>query len=162
MKILSKGAVISPCGDYRYVLTRPIQQTTPAHKPCLFAMLNPSTADANTDDRTISRCIGFATAWGCSSLTVVNLFAYRSTNPAALLTVDDPHGPDNSHHIADQLDRHRNSLIIVAWGARRIAQNAPAQKAFRSTPVLCLQKTASGAPKHPLYVNGDTTPISWP
>ena len=51
-----KAANISPCGRYRYTLSR----TWGDARPLAFVMLNPSTADANVDDPTIRRCIGFA------------------------------------------------------------------------------------------------------
>ena len=76
-----KSAEISPCGLYRYSLTRKWE----AWKGTVnFIMLNPSTADAQEDDPTIRRCIGFAKAWGYGGIVVTNLFAYRATNPKEL------------------------------------------------------------------------------
>ena len=37
--------------------------------------LNPSTADENENDPTITRCINFAKSWGYGSVCVTNLFA---------------------------------------------------------------------------------------
>src|SRR5690606_18576726 len=90
-------ARFSPCGQYRYLLTRPIP--APFWKPdageAVFVMLNPSTADASEDDPTIRRCIGFAKEWGCTGLTVANLYALRSTDPKGLWKHRDPVGPEN-------------------------------------------------------------------
>ena len=47
-------------------------------------MLNPSTADADHDDRTIGRCISFAKREGCGGLIVGNLFQLRATDPDEL------------------------------------------------------------------------------
>src|SRR5262249_14212908 len=88
-----RAAVISDCGRYRYSLTR--RWGDAAEPRALFVMLNPSTADAEQDDPTIRRCIGFAKAWGMGSLEVVNLYALRATDPAALLSAPDPIGPKN-------------------------------------------------------------------
>jgi hypothetical protein len=84
-------AVISPCGRYRYRLERRFDH---GPKVTTFIMLNPSTADAEHDDQTIRRCLGFARAWRCSKLVVVNLFAWRATAPAELKGVEDPVGPE--------------------------------------------------------------------
>src|SRR3990167_7612004 len=93
------SAIISPCGSYRYTLHRPIPSILRWVKPLLCIMVNPSTADATKEDPTVRRCIGFAKDMGATSLTVVNLFAFRSASPKALATMDDPVGPDNDRHI---------------------------------------------------------------
>jgi hypothetical protein len=51
---------LSDCGTYRYELWR--RWAEGPH--VLFVMLNPSTADAVTDDATIRKCIGYAKRWG--------------------------------------------------------------------------------------------------
>lgn len=68
--------MISDCGQYRYKLTR---RWGDGEQKGLFIGLNPSIADAEIDDPTIRRCIGFSSRFGCDELVVVNLFAYRAT-----------------------------------------------------------------------------------
>ena len=53
-------------------------------------MLNPSGADAQVNDPTITRCINFALSWGYGRLEVVNLFAYRTSKPSLLKQVTEP------------------------------------------------------------------------
>lgn len=148
-------ADISPCGKYRYTLTRTWDDTLPV---LVFCMLNPSTADANQDDPTIRRCIGFARREGCGGIAVVNLFAWRATDPDALPVVDaDKSGPENTEHIASMSAGRR---VVVAWGAHHSAHPhivLPFIARLRESAasVHCLGTTKSGAPRHPLYVRGD-------
>ena len=65
---MQRTAVISADERYRYLLRR---DWTPGDTLGVI-MLNPSTADAQVDDATIRRCIGFAGAHGCGSLLVAN------------------------------------------------------------------------------------------
>ena len=71
----------------------------------VWVMLNPSTADASTDDATIRRVLRFSDDWDYGSVRVVNLFAYRSTQPRLLWTLDDPIGPMNDEHIQREVRR---------------------------------------------------------
>ena len=83
-KSTTTGAVISDCGNYRYLLTREISEPLFSRGPaCCFVMLNPSTADAQQDDPTGRRCMGFARREGCVGLSVVNLYGLRATKPAS-------------------------------------------------------------------------------
>ncbi len=85
------GAVIK--GDYRYLLWR---EWNSSSKTVSFIMLNPSRADAEINDPTITRCINFAQAWNYDRLEVVNLFAYRTSSPSKLKQVVEPIGKDNA------------------------------------------------------------------
>lgn len=152
-------ATISPCGRYRYDLTRR-WGTGPV---ALWVMLNPSTADADQDDPTIRRCRGFSTAWGCGGLVVVNLFAYRATKPAALNAVRDPCGPDNWATIDRWLWSPDVDIAVAAWGASWEKVDQPRlhvehMAARVGRHLVCLGRTKAGHPRHPLYVRGDTAP----
>jgi len=149
-----KAAEISACGRYRYTLTR---EWLTGAGTVLFVMLNPSTADASQDDRTIGRCIGFAQRWGYQRLAVVNLFALRSRDPDELLRADDPVGPDNDGWIGALAGAA--DLTVCAWGAHKAARAARADDVMdmlADAPVYCLGTTAGGLPNHPLYLPGDT------
>src|SRR3989449_11540410 len=110
-------ACFSRCGTYRYALWR----RWAAGPQVLFVMLNPSTADAQRDDPTIRRCIGFARRWGCGGIEVVNLFALRATDPRRLRYTRDPVGPENVAHLARAAGRA--SLVGAAWGADPAARS---------------------------------------
>lgn len=112
---MDKTAVISECGTYRYHLTRYWGNGA----ALLFVMLNPSTADANLDDPTIRKCIGFAERNGCEGIEVVNLFAFRATDPRELKRAGYPIGPENNAIIrSTAMDvAERGGRIVCAWGA---------------------------------------------
>lgn len=155
------SAVISPCGKYRYVLTRSLHSVCRWYRPILFIMLNPSTADAEVDDPTIRRCMKFGESFNMTHLTVVNLFAYRATDPNILARAKDPIGPDNDQHLIDQIEKHRNSLIIAAWGAHPFAKERGESLARRLGPFQCLGTTKDNAPRHPLYLPADAEWKEW-
>jgi len=148
--VLQSSAVISDCGQYRYQLGRRWGDGP----SCVFIMLNPSTADAEKDDPTIRRCIGFAKREGCGGLIVVNLFAFRATQPEVLLSAADPIGPENDAYIADALSKE-SGPIIAAWGAWGDGRRGRIVAARFPGRLQALGATKDGRPRHPLYVRGD-------
>lgn len=150
-------AFISECGRYRYALTRDVAPLT-GEGTCTFIMLNPSTADAEQDDPTIRRCIGFARSWGFARLKVVNLFAFRSTDPRELLACGDPSGPENLCTIAKVVGG--SDLVVCAWGAFPLAGAEHVRLVLELIGgPHCLGLTANGSPRHPLYVRADAEPM---
>ena len=145
------GALLSPCGRYRYRLTR---EWLMGEGTVLFVMLNPSTADAETDDPTIRRCIGFAQRWGFRGLAVGNLFAWRATDPRELRQAIDPVGPENDRHLVEM--SHAANAVIAAWGAGGGRRGQYALRLLRGT-VEHLGLTKQGYPRHPLYLRADAT-----
>lgn len=152
-----KHATLSPCGQYRYTL---IRQWGDGPR-CCFIMLNPSTADAQEDDPTIRRCLGFARHWRFGSLIVVNLFAYRATDRNALARVPDPVGPDNDRHI--QRAAVGSGRVVCAWGTwgSLFDRQRIVAEALAWGPLHCLRTTGGGFPQHPLYCLSDTRPVLW-
>lgn len=155
-----KSADISPCGRYRYLLSRTWDASLPR---CGWIMLNPSTADAVEDDPTIRRCVAFAKAWGCGGIEVANLFAMRSPYPGVLIEADDPVGPENDQRILAVASRCQP--LVAAWGqmgslmgreTKVVAMIEQLRLRRRDVPKLqCLGTTQSGRPRHPLYIRGD-------
>ena len=152
-----RDALISPCGQYRYSLVRQWDRTKP-YLP--FVMLNPSTADATIDDPTIRRCMSFARREGCGGVVVVNLSAFRATDPKRLRQVDDPIGPLNRQVIYDAVTvaAEAGVPVICAWGVNDITRAASVALIMAreaGAQIMCLGKTTDGHPRHPLYVRGD-------
>lgn len=153
---IERDAVISDCGKYRYLLRRSWDHDKPR---ALFVMLNPSTADAQIDDPTIRSCYRLVNALGYGSFEVVNLFAWRATDPNDLAASPDPIGnPKNADVVCAALGRC--DMAICAWGAHwRAAQRADLMvstiRGYKPA-AYCLGVTKSGAPKHPLYIKTGT------
>lgn len=154
-----KGAVLSECQSYRYLLTRTWEDGKP-HLP--FLMLNPSTADDEVDDPTIRRCVAFGRREeGVGGIVVANLYAFRATKPKDLWAAKGKVsivGPENEKYIYGiARDAIAYGLpVVCAWGAAPVAGHFTIQrlKSLGARPV-CLGRTKSGAPRHPLYVRGD-------
>jgi hypothetical protein len=154
---LHGDAVLSNDRTYRYRLTRAWGEGQRA----TFIMLNPSIADEKMNDRTLGRCIGFAKRWGLGGLNVVNLYALRATNPADLWRAADPVGPENDRYLRDA--GATGEPLIAAWGAYAKQDRVRDVLAFPGfNKLTCLATTKRGYPRHPLYLDGALTPISWP
>lgn len=149
-----KSARLSDCGDYRYELWRRWDSDDPV---CVMIGLNPSTADAVTDDPTIRKCVKIAKREGCGSLCMINLFAYRTPRPKVLKKVSDPFGPENDETLERLL--RGAGLVIAAWGKDGSWQGAD-QRVYGMIPygrrIMCLGRNEDGSPKHPLYLKADT------
>ena len=153
-----KSAILSEENTYRYSLTR----TWDINKPiCCFIGLNPSTADANEDDPTIRRCVNFANQWGYGELIMINLFAFRATNPNEMKAViGSAIGPKNNNFIKCATDDA--DLIIAAWGNHGSYLCRDSQvRMLISKPIYHLGLTTKNQPKHPLYLKSTTVPTLW-
>ncbi|MBE9177656.1 DUF1643 domain-containing protein [Oculatella sp. LEGE 06141] len=147
---MKMGATFDVTGTYRYSLWRSWETVAPQ---VAFVMLNPSTADARTDDATIRRCIRFAQTWGYGSLEVVNLFALVATHPTQLQMRVDPVGAENDQYLLAA--GQRATTIILAWGNwGKLYQRDQAvlQLLAPYANLYCLGMNQTGQPRHPLYV----------
>jgi hypothetical protein len=144
-------------------------------------MLNPSTADAFDDDPTIRKCVGFAKRWGQGGIQVVNLYAYRATDPKELKLAHargvNVVGPENDQAIVDAMRVRLGGKIVAAWGGKcrtprrglmrdrtvlAVARCSRVPNAYKRNPILCLKRSAStGFPWHPLYVSYETIPTPY-
>ncbi len=163
---LAEGSWESPDGAYRWLLWRTFAFRGD-QPPLGFVMLNPSTADATTDDPTIRRCLGFAHREGAGGIIVVNLVPYRATDPDDLR--------DSLEAGIDVLSVRENERaceavlgiagpVIFAWGAGiRPWMDAAARRMRQEFPSRwCLGKTKTGEPRHPLMVRRDQPLVKYP
>ena len=155
--VIEAGAEISPCGRYRYVLTRKWAEDGPLH---VWIGLNPSTATEEVDDPTIRRCVDFSERWGAGEIAMVNLFALRSTDPRELRRAEDPIGPKNEDRLGVWCQKgcQKAGKIIAAWGNHGDLHDRGRQVSRRmdslwlkNNGVFCLGQNRGGQPVHPLY-----------
>lgn len=171
-KDILRAAEFSANRVYRYSLGRAWSTGLPH---LVVIGLNPSTADEKRDDPTIRRCVGFARKFGYGGVRVVNLFAYRSTEPGALRQAADPVGPDNFTAIRKAVEdclcrsagpgRTVPSRVLCAWGNHGVYrdQDQAVMEWLKDLDVekVCLGVTKHGSPKHPLYLPGGITPLPY-
>jgi hypothetical protein len=155
-----QGAWFSECRRYRYALWRLTEPPGhPTRTPLVFCALNPSTADADDNDKTVTKMEGFAKRLGyAGGIIVINVFAFVSTDPAGLRSVDDPIGPLN--HVALSLLAHRRD-VVASWGGVHAVHRPRVLDVARelrvwATRLCCLGRTAAGQPRHPSRLAYDT------
>jgi hypothetical protein len=153
---MKTGALFSPCNQYRYRLWREWEEGAGV---LAFVMLNPSTADETANDPTVERCQRRAKAMGYRRLEVLNIFAFRSTDPQALYSHHDPVGPANDYHIlriASVVD-----MIVLGWGAHGAlnGRGNNVMDMLRGYKPHALRITKDGHPGHPLYIGYKVQPL---
>jgi len=135
-------------------------------------MLNPSTADADDDDHTIRRVVGFTHREGYPAAVVVNLWGLRATDPKDLHARRTAYEPKNIAVVSSWV---RGRDVVVAWGAN--ATEGPAMQRVKlalqhARSVRCLGLTKGQAcnsgcarvgrqPLHPLRLRSDTPLRPW-
>jgi hypothetical protein len=140
------GAHFSADRKYRWSLRRIWQPAAPL---VCYVLLNPSTADETLNDPTVSRCQTRALNDGFGGLLVVNIFAWRSTDPADLYQIIDPVGGlPNDMAITDAA--LESDLVVCGWGKHGALRD-------RGKEVLELIRRAGKVP-HALRINSDGSP----
>lgn len=169
LRVGKKGAAIfSEDGRRRRWLMRAL---SPSEKRVGFIMLNPSKADADDNDPTITRCEGFARREGAGSIEVANLADIIETDSKKLAEI--ARRGDTTDASSRYYMRHvlGCDLVIGAWGghpwavgklALLMMQEFGAEGAVSALGLKCLGKTKKGAPNHPLYLPALQQLEPWP
>lgn len=156
----ASAAVYSPCELYRYSLTRVWDVGA---ERVLFIMLNPSTATEVQNDPTVERCERRARALGFGAFRVLNIFAYRATDPRDMKRAEDPVGPGNDAAMLDGLEWA--DAVVCAWGTHgeHRGRGPAVAGLLRGTgrDLLHLGLSKAGHPKHPLYIGYAVQPMIW-
>jgi hypothetical protein len=153
-------AVFSPCKRYRYLLGWPAKEG--GHGVALFVLANPSTATAEQTDPTVARCIAYATRWGYEWCHVVNVRAWRETDPDKLPADPEAIGPENDEAIRDAV--RQATIVVCGWGKLGGDRGLAALRIIREVggSPLALKLNLDGSPAHPLYQRSAARPFPVP
>lgn len=155
--LMRRTAVISECGLFRYLLER-IWGDEP---PLPFCCLNPSRADAEIDDPSATRMMGFSRREKAGGTLLANVHAFRATVPKDMRASIDPFGPDNESYLmmVAAAAAQTGMPLVCAWGASgdMLGGATKAMQIFRTVGcrTVCFGITSNGMPRHPLYVRAD-------
>lgn len=154
-KIQYSKARFSKNKCHRYFLERCWNKKKPA---LMIIGLNPSTADAINNDPTVARCINFGKTWGYGRIYMMNIFAYRATNPIIMKAAKNPIGKENDKWLVRVAAR--SDMILAAWGNHGFYLDRDIQiiTLLKKYKLFCLDKNVTGCPKHPLYCKQSLKP----
>lgn len=148
--------IFSEDRKYRYVLKHSWTDFFDVEeKPIAWIALNPSTADENKLDPTLTRIKKFSSKFGFNTFYMLNLFAYRSTDPNNMLIQEDPIGKDNDIWIKNICGKC--NVVVCCWGTlgnHRKRQN-DVLNLVKDYNLNYLSLNKDGTPKHPLYLNSN-------
>ena len=161
---MNRSAWLSKCEKHRFTLKREWR-----NEGLLYGYfgINPSTADANLDDATVRKWIGFTERNGGRGFIVGNVFSLRSPNVKDLALSADPTTPENDHHL-EQIIR-KVDVLVPCWGnlskvPKRLHEhfgNLMFKLLESGKPVKCFGLTKSGDPKHPLMLGYSTELVEY-
>ena len=157
--MIKTKAIFSDCGRYRFLLSKEWGNLP----PLIFIMLNPSTATEMKNDPTVERCEQRARRMGFGGVTILNLFALRSTDPRQLYLQPDPIG--RAFNDALILENTQEGTIICGWGTHgnHLGRGETVRWMLfdRGRTLHHLGLNRDGTPKHPLYRGYDINPQEW-
>lgn len=162
--LMKRRVVFSECGLFRYLLEHDFGGTGPVIS---LGMVNPSLANGEKNDPTMTKVDGFATRLGASKVTVWNPFARIAKDIRDLRHVADPIGPENDAYIAKAIEGA--DIHIVAWGPLSKLPK-PLRGRWRSVvdvllkagaKPMCWGTALDGHPRHPLMLAYATPLVPW-
>lgn len=169
IEYIAASASLSPGRYYRWELRR---RWAEGGKRVCWIMCNPSTALGRLpngkilDDHTIRKCVGFSKRWGANALIVVNLFAFRASDPRTVETiirldgVAKAIGPGNGHKIVQAV--RRSQITVAAWGGLLKPWSTERGQLLQALGLQCLGVNHDGSPRHPLLTPYAQELEPWP
>jgi hypothetical protein len=157
-----------PHGVHRFMLSRPIAPML-GSRPLVSIGLNPSIADANRNDPTIRKEIGFAQRWDLHYYVKGNASSIVATDPKAMKRarkLGSDNLPNNDRWLAAMIElvRVHEGVFLAAWGQhidRKRQMAIAAMLTAAGVTAKCLGTNDDGSPKHPLYLKWTTPLVDW-
>lgn len=148
--------------EYRLTLYRDWDGASADDLCVVFVGMNPSVADVEGNDPTVTRDIGFAKSFGFKRYWKLNICDFRATYPTDLV----------KPFVIPRSDKNLDTIRHICKGAAQIimcygVMHKPLQHyAFETVRALeadghrlwCLGTTLHGHPRHSLYLRADTKP----
>lgn len=133
---------------YRYLLRWPTGHDN--EWSACFVLANPSTATADKTDPTVARCIAWTKQWGFGWCNVVNVRAWRETNPKLVPADPLAIGPLNDGFIA--IEARCAEVCVCGWGHLGGERGPVVLGVIRRAGAIpmALQLNGDGTPAHPL------------
>jgi len=157
---LENACHFSPDRQHRYSL---VHQWNPlfGERLIMWIGLNPSTADEQQLDPTLTRIRSFSQREGFDGFVMTNLFGLRTPYPEEMMKHADPVGPENDAALLAAAARCEK--IVAAWGVSGVHQSRAEAvvKLFAGRALWCLGTTQDGHPRHPLYVAAKQPLVLW-
>jgi hypothetical protein len=95
---------------------------------------------------------------------MLNLFAFRATDPSEMKKALDPVGPDNDKHLLAEAKAAER--VIACWGDHGVFLNRDnhvcALLRGAGIQLECLIKNKNRTPHHPLYLAPDIQTVPFP
>lgn len=141
---IPNGAEFSSDKKHRYVLWRIWDDTKPV---AMCIGLNPSNANSEKNDPTITRTCSVLKQLGFGGLRMVNIFTYITSDPNQVLN----QVPDLNWILTTA---YQCQEILFAWGSfKQIPQDFVTKLVDQFPDAKCFGKTKAGHPWHPSPLN---------
>lgn len=140
--------------DYRYTLTRSWDS---GKGVVCWVCLNPSNKPDHVDSPTRKAIIHFSQKEGYEELILVNLYAAVTPYGRLLYRHPAPRGPENDWFV--EMAMMSAEDVVFAWGGfsfyKTVEPPTDVEHIAQGHGIhpLCLGRTLSGAPRHPLYAH---------
>jgi len=154
-KVINSTATMSDNDEYRYRLVKIWDWNL---KIAGIIMLNPSKADVIKVDATVMNITNYLIDNGYGGIDIVNLYAYRTTDPRFLTNRDQQFESINNDYI-HEVTKDRD-IMIIAWGSDNNKYKTRKREVERillpySEKLKCFEDESGKQPRHPLLLADD-------